>query len=32
MVYVDYVNIVDESVHIVEKNPDDFLIAVKRLL
>jgi len=31
MVYVDYVNILDESVHIIETNPEAVVIAVKRL-
>jgi len=31
MVYVDNVNILDESVHIIEKNPEAFVVAVKRL-
>jgi len=31
MVYVDNVNIMDESVHIIEKIPEAFIVAVKRL-
>jgi hypothetical protein len=31
MVYFDYVNIMDESVHIVEKNSEAFVVAIKRL-
>jgi hypothetical protein len=31
MVYDDYVNFMDESVHIIEKNPGAFLVALKGL-
>jgi hypothetical protein len=31
MVYVDYVNIMDESLHIIEKNPGAFVVALKGL-
>jgi hypothetical protein len=31
MVYVDYVNIMDESVHIIEENPEAFVFALKGL-
>jgi hypothetical protein len=31
MFYVDFVNIVDDSVHIIEKNPEDFVVGVERL-
>jgi len=30
MFYVDYVNIMDESVHIIEKNPEASVVVVKR--
>jgi len=31
MFYVDYINILVEIVHIIEKHPEAFEIAVKRL-
>ena len=30
MFYVDYVNIMDEIVHIIEKTPEAFVVGVKR--